>query len=410
MKLNLTPKSAIINEQQNASETASKRRLLIVDDEQMLLVVLSDIFQAHYDLKTAESGEAALHLLAEGFRPEVIIADQRMTGMSGAQFLAESIKYTPNAVRVILTGYTDVQDIIDSINLGNVYRFLTKPWQREELVEAVRLCFEHYDVTTRNSELAEALQKLRELSNEKDEMLGLVAHDLKNPLQVIREYAEMCNEDDEMPLEMRKNMLKTIVRTSNRMFGIIKNLLDVNALERGTINLSPIPLPIGAIVGFVVNDYRSRAEAKNITLHFAPTPDLKAFADESMTIQVMDNLISNAVKYSPHGKNVYVRIKEKGFLSEALRGQKEEEGELSEPSSLIRIEVQDEGQGISAKDMEKLFGKFARLTARPTGNEDSTGLGLSIVKKIVEAMNGKVWCESEGGNGATFIVELPKAA
>ncbi len=73
----------------------------------------------------------------------------------------------------------------------------------------------------------------------------------------------------------------------------------------------------------------------------------------------------------------------------------------------IRIEVQDEGPGISADDMKKLFGKFARLSARPTGGEHSTGLGLSIVKKMVEAMNGKVWCESEVGKGATFIVDLP---
>jgi signal transduction histidine kinase len=101
----------------------------------------------------------------------------------------------------------------------------------------------------------------------------------------------------------------------------------------------------------------------------------------------LSNIISNAVKYSPHGKNVYVRMK----------ASNEE----------IRIEVQDEGPGISADDMKKLFGKFARLSARPTGGEHSTGLGLSIVKKMVEAMNGKVWCESEVGKGATFIVDLP---
>ena len=74
----------------------------------------------------------------------------------------------------------------------------------------------------------------------------------------------------------------------------------------------------------------------------------------------------------------------------------------------VRIEIQDEGEGISAEDMKRLFGKFARLSARPTGGEHSTGLGLSIVKKMVEAMNGKVWCESEVGKGATFIVELPQ--
>lgn len=393
MKLNLTRSD---NTTPLSPEALPKRRLLIVDDEAILLTVLTDIFSEHYELQTALSGEAALHILEQGFRPEVIIADQRMGGMSGAQFLAKSMEIVPQTVRVILTGYTDVQDIIDSINLGNVYRFLTKPWQREELVEAVRLCFEHYDLATKNTELTESLQKVRELSNEKDEVLGIVAHDLKNPLQVIREYAEMCSEDDEMDAGMRKTMLKSVVKTSNRMFDIIKNLLDINALERGAITLSAINFPIGAIVGFVVEDYRSRAEAKNITLHLEESKGLKAFADETMTIQVVDNLISNAVKYSPHGKNIYVKIQD--HLANGANNQ------------TIRIEIADEGPGISEEDMQKLFGKFARLTARPTGNEHSTGLGLSIVKKIVEAMNGKVWCESELGNGATFVVELPKGS
>lgn len=372
-----------------------KRRLLIVDDEPMLLTVLSDIFQELYDLKTAESGEAALELLMGGFQPEVIVADQRMTGMSGAQFLAKSIPHVAKAVRVVLTGYTDVQDIIDSINLGHIYRFLTKPWQREELLEAVRLCFEHYDLTTRNSDLANALAQLeaahtqlKELSDEKDEFLGIAAHDLKNPLQAIREFASMCIEDSEMPAEMRQSMLTTIVRTSNRMFEIIKNLLDINALESGALITTPVSFAISAIAGFVVQDYHSRASAKDITLEFSDATDAKVFADESMTIQVIENLVSNAVKYSPHGKRVFVRI-------------------VASSPSTTQIEIQDEGPGISTEDQAKLFGKFVRLSARPTGDEHSTGLGLSIVKKMVEVMNGKVWCESELGKGATFIVELP---
>jgi signal transduction histidine kinase len=103
-------------------------------------------------------------------------------------------------------------------------------------------------------------------------------------------------------------------------------------------------------------------------------------------VQVLENLISNAVKYSPPGKNIFVRLRQQ--------------------SGAIRLEVQDEGPGLSGEDQKKLFGKFARLSAKPTGGEHSTGLGLSIVKKMVEALTGRVWCESEPGRGATFIVEL----
>jgi signal transduction histidine kinase len=114
-------------------------------------------------------------------------------------------------------------------------------------------------------------------------------------------------------------------------------------------------------------------------------------ADEVASMQVVENVVSNAVKYSPNGanKNIWVRVM---------------------PSATsVRLEVQDEGPGLSDEDKEKLFGHFARLSAQPTGGEHSTGLGLSIVKKMIEAMNGKIWVESEKGNGATFIVEFPIA-
>ncbi|MBI2836800.1 MAG: HAMP domain-containing histidine kinase, partial [Acidobacteria bacterium] len=130
------------------------------------------------------------------------------------------------------------------------------------------------------------------------------------------------------------------------------------------------------------------ADAKGQTLHYeAPPEHAVADADRDITLQVCDNLLANAVKYSPHGKSIWVRVRQ-------MDGK-------------VRIEVRDEGPGVSAADLKKMFGKFARLTARPTGGEHSTGLGLSIVKSMVEAMHGRVWCESQPGAGATFIVELP---
>lgn len=120
-----------------------------------------------------------------------------------------------------------------------------------------------------------------------------------------------------------------------------------------------------------------------------PETAATANADPNVLTQVLENLVSNAVKYSPPDRSIFVRLKQ-------LPG-------------TVRFEVQDEGPGLSAEDQQKLFGKFARLTAKPTGDETSTGLGLSIVKRMVEAMNGEVWCESEAGQGATFIVELPAA-
>ena len=110
-------------------------------------------------------------------------------------------------------------------------------------------------------------------------------------------------------------------------------------------------------------------------------------SDRNVTVQVLENLLSNAIKYSPPSKNISARLR---LVDGAAR-----------------CEVQDEGPGLSAADQQRLFGKFARLSAKPTGGEHATGLGLSIVKKMVEAMNGRVWCESEPGQGATFVVQFP---
>ena len=117
------------------------------------------------------------------------------------------------------------------------------------------------------------------------------------------------------------------------------------------------------------------------------TAPLAVQADADVVLQVLENLISNAVKYSPQRKNIFVR--------------------LEQDAQSVRVKVQDEGPRLIVEDQKKLFGKFARLRAKPAGGEHSTGLGLSIVKKIVEAMDGKIWCESEPGRGAIFIATLP---
>jgi len=139
-----------------------------------------------------------------------------------------------------------------------------------------------------------------------------------------------------------------------------------------------------------VESHRARAAAKRQIIHFGNEPArVTALVDPNVMVQVMENLLSNAVKYSPPGKNIRVRLRKL--------------------PDTVRFEVQDEGPGLSAEDQKQLFGKFARLSAKPTGGESATGLGLSIVKRMVEAMSGRVWCESEPGKGAMFVVELPVA-
>lgn len=232
--------------------------------------------------------------------------------------------------------------------------------------------------------------RLQASNNEKSEILGVVAHDLQNPLTSILLSGEiLANLVETRHFERIPHIVDNVNAVATRMLEIVRNLLNVNLLESGALQLRQEFFDITPLLHHAVEQYVASARTKHITLHLH-TGEMNntVCADNQAVARVLDNLISNAVKYSPHGKNVYIHLK---------------------PSNeAVRVEVQDEGEGISSDDMKKLFVKFSRLSARPTGGEYSTGLGLSIVKKMVEAMNGRVWCESEFGKGATFIVELPK--
>lgn len=264
--------------------------------------------------------------------------------------------------------------------------------QRQLMIQAEQA----RDIEVANTMLQERNEELQALYNENNEIIGIVAHDLKNPINGIMGITDLLLSEDGMPDKEQRHLLEVIRTSSNQMMALITNLLDANRIERTGIPVQLVSVPVQLFAESVVEDYQSRASAKNIRLHLdSLAQDYRVVADEALLRQVLDNLVSNAIKYSPHGKNVWVKIK----VSSAAAN--------SSSNNLVRIEVQDEGPGISAEDQKKLFGKFARLSAQPTGGEHSTGLGLNIVKRLVEAMNGRVWCESELGKGATFIVELP---
>jgi signal transduction histidine kinase len=253
---------------------------------------------------------------------------------------------------------------------------------QEQEAKNAALCYSH-EIEAKNAELIK-------LSREKNEFLGIVAHDLKNPLSAILGLTEMISEEIEsLSKEELVEYAKDIRLGAKQMFDLVINLLDVNKIESGQFQVSLCSVDLSVLVRQVLHTYEGRAAAKHIQLHYQP-PTLPCIGqlDEDLSRQILDNLISNAIKYSSCNKRVEVR--------------------LVQTEHSIRCEIQDEGPGLSNTDQQKLFGKFARLTAKPTGEEQSTGLGLFIVKKLVTAMKGQVWCESELGKGSTFIVEFSK--
>ncbi|MFZ6012255.1 MAG: ATP-binding protein [Bacteroidota bacterium] len=244
----------------------------------------------------------------------------------------------------------------------------------------------HQEVEKQKNEILQKNDELLSLNNEKNNLIGIVAHDLKSPLNQIKGLLSIMKVTAQ-PGDETCNYITMMEQSTTRLTDMIAKILDVEAIESKQLNLIMEKTDVAAMLAQTIERFKLVAQEKNITLHPAMQGIAYAMVDKSYADQVFENLLSNAIKFSPIGKSVYVR--------------------LSTLNGNVITEIKDEGPGLTEEDKKKLFGKYQKLSARPTGNETSTGLGLSIVKKFVEAMNGEIWCESESGKGASFFVAFP---
>ncbi|MBS1492265.1 MAG: tetratricopeptide repeat-containing sensor histidine kinase [Bacteroidetes bacterium] len=226
--------------------------------------------------------------------------------------------------------------------------------------------------------------ELAELNMEKNEFLGIAAHDLKNPLTgIILNTSTIRRNIDKFSKEDVLKRIGKIELTAERMQLIIKNMLDINAIEEGRLNLHYEEFDIKLLLKKIIEDFTTAASQKEIKINFESGEDkVLLTTDGSSLTEIIENLLSNAIKYSPNGKTVHVKC-------------------FKENESAV-IEIKDEGLGFTDEDKKSVFHKFARLSAKPTGGEHSTGLGLSIVKKLTDILGGEVTFESEPNKGSTF--------
>ncbi len=266
-----------------------------------------------------------------------------------------------------------------------------------------------------NAELHERYTELDIANKEKGEFLGIAAHDLKNPLTGLKGMIEILRSGDEIKPAYMNRMALTMQQSVDRMFDIVRNLLDVHTIEQGALQLTPEVHDLLALAKSVCDSYRLPAAHKRISIEFkANAAEIPCYVDDTFATQIIDNLISNAVKYSPTQTTITVRtlrVSADDAAPEAQHTYTFKEYGIQEiervTADMAVFMVQDRGPGLTEDDKKRLFQKFARLSAQPTGGEHSTGLGLSIVKRLVEKMRGQVWCESSTGEGATFIVAFP---
>lgn len=241
-------------------------------------------------------------------------------------------------------------------------------------------------------QLAASNEELARANRFKSELLSCAAHDLRNQLSTIALSAQTL--DEELPPASSLRSFTAIIDDSaRRLAEFVGNLLTSDAVENARLELARAPTRLHALVTTAVENNRPLAAIKSITLHLAiDEPAHRAppvLLDRTHFPQIVENLLTNAIKFSPEGKNVWVNVTYRAAFGHQLV-------------------VRDEGPGLTEPDLRQLFGKYQRLSARPTSGEQSTGLGLFIVKQLVNLHGGEVRAESDGpGRGARFIVTLP---
>ncbi len=237
------------------------------------------------------------------------------------------------------------------------------------------------------------IEELRELNAKKNLFLGIAAHDLRSPLAAIHSYAELLRQrmvERRLEPALGERFLEHIRKAADQMLGLIRDLLDVAMIESGRLDLRLAATPMIDLLEERRSVHQLLADRKGIRLEIdSPRPELIALMDRERIGEVVDNLVGNAIKYTPTGGSVHL-------WCEALDGR-------------VLTHVRDTGVGLEPAELAHAF-EGGRLSARPTGGESSTGLGLLIVQKIVELHGGRTWVESEKGKGSTFSFSLERAA
>lgn len=391
-------------------EQEYSRNLLIIDDEVEITKSLFRQFRRKYKVHIATSAENAIPIL-EKEHIQVVLSDQRMPGLTGIDFFSLIKDKYPDALKLILTGYSDIEAVIGAINEGQVFRYLTKPWNPVELDLAIEEAFHKFELITNNrvlldklkeanltlerkvlertQELGDANKDLKRINAEKNKYVGIVAHDLRNPIGNALSFSELLISD--YTDFSQKDHLKYLAIINERCsfaLNLIESFLDTSKIESGILDIEVKEYNYCQFAEACMSQNYLFAHKKSQELIFnCENKQIMLNFDKNKIEQVLNNLIGNAIKYSHRKKKIWVNI------------------ELKENNVITT--VKDEGQGIPKNELESIFIAFGTSSVKPTNNENATGLGLAIVKKIINAHKGSIRVNSTPQVGSEFIFTLP---
>jgi two-component system, sensor histidine kinase and response regulator len=402
----------------------TKSQILIVDDDPALLEALSETLRLRMDdleVDTTDSAPSALERIAD-MDYDAIVADIKMPGMDGLELLGEIKKVRPDTPTLLITGHGEHELAVQALR-GGAHDYVQKPIDREYFVGSLRHAIqmgrlsrqvkaqkaaleEHakeleecvherthelrdllYKEATARAELDEANRKLTEAERQREELVSMIAHDLRGPLTAMVGYAEVLGRPDLSP-DLHARARSIILSETRRMARLVHDLADSGLLATSEFDIQLARCDLLDIAREQAELVRVTTDRHSIEVD-APAGAMLAVCDRDRVAQLLANLLSNAVKYTPGGE-IRVRVWAEG--KEAL------------------LSVSDQGPGIPEDRLDTIFEPHVRLANDSVGGDpDGAGLGLHIAKGIVEAHGGRIWAESAPGRGATFGVSLPLA-
>ncbi len=348
-----------------------KHSILCVDDEVDNVDALERLFRRKYRVFKTTSPSEALEILKNN-KITVIISDQRMPQITGVELLAESIQYHPNAIRILLTGYTDIESVVAAINSGQIYRYVTKPWDPVDLANAVDKAVERYEIgeelVEKNIALQKALDELKTLDEAKSQFMILVNHELKTPLTSMLSFADLLAEtrlDDE-----QKRMLSRIKAAALRLQDMINDALEYVSAETAQMKLEIKPVAAGAIFAepSIPGSILQLAVERSLRFRYS-LESRKVDCDEKIIRNVFRRLIHNAAKFAENGSEVEVK------------------GEVQ--GGRYRVSIVNRGGPIDERQIERLLKPFT-LNENALNHSVGTGLGLSICQALLKLHGSKL--------------------
>lgn len=360
----------------------TKPTILVIDDEQEMCDLCRDVFvKEGYHAETAENGDIGLRKVRE-IKPDLVLVDLKLPGMSGIEILREIKNFDPNIVSVMITAYASIESAVEAVKLG-AYDYLPKPFTLDQLLTVTKRGLERRRLVLESAALRQEKEKMKEL------FVSMVSHQLRSPLTAVQGYFELILGGFVPDAAEQKKMIKQAGERIKGLLTLINDWLKMAQVDKDNVEGKFESLNLISMLSKTVDLMQPLAKDKGISLQFEPSDRLPSVrGDKEILQEVFTNLIDNGIKYNKDGGTVTVKTKTN--------------------SSHLIIEISDTGIGISKENMPFIFDDFFRVKNEGTRQITGTGLGLSIVKRMVEAHFGSIKVTSELGKGSKFIISLPK--